>query len=137
MLKVLTRGESADSDRQIVSRLKQRLRRMLKTALSAPNASHNLLAEFVKSSQPWSRERVRSPAASRALWALYQSSCSGPSGWRPSSPAPPACRGPICTVITLDHHAAALLACGVLSVAGLGRTDPHNASDSPGATAPR
>jgi hypothetical protein len=30
-----------------------------------------------------------------------------------------ACRGPICTVITLDHHAAALLACGVFSVAGL------------------
>ena len=30
-----------------------------------------------------------------------------------------ACRGPICTVATLDHHAAALLACGVFSVAGL------------------
>jgi hypothetical protein len=30
-----------------------------------------------------------------------------------------ACRGPICTVVTLDHHAAALLACGVFSVAGL------------------
>jgi hypothetical protein len=30
-----------------------------------------------------------------------------------------ACRGPICTVITLDHHAAALLACGVFSAAGL------------------
>jgi hypothetical protein len=30
-----------------------------------------------------------------------------------------ACRGPICTVITLDHHAAALLACGAFSVAGL------------------
>ena len=26
------------------------------------------------------------------------------------------CRGPICTVATLDHHAAALLACGVFSV---------------------
>ena len=30
-----------------------------------------------------------------------------------------ACRGPICAVTTLDHHAAALLACGVFSVAGL------------------
>jgi hypothetical protein len=30
-----------------------------------------------------------------------------------------ACRGPICTVAILDHHAAALLACGVFSVAGL------------------
>jgi hypothetical protein len=30
-----------------------------------------------------------------------------------------ACRGPICTVTTLDHHAAALLACGVFSVASL------------------
>ena len=35
-----------------------------------------------------------------------------------------ACRGPICTVVTLDHHAAALLACGVFSVAGLAALIP-------------
>jgi hypothetical protein len=27
-----------------------------------------------------------------------------------------ACRGPICTVTTLDHHAAVLLACGVFCI---------------------
>jgi hypothetical protein len=29
------------------------------------------------------------------------------------------CRGPICTIGTLNHHAAALLACGVFCVIGL------------------
>jgi hypothetical protein len=34
------------------------------------------------------------------------------------------CDGPICMVATLDHHAAALLACGVFSVAGLAALMP-------------
>jgi hypothetical protein len=80
-----------------------------------------VLTDFIESSsQPWSRERVAVPR--RLQWALFTlvpvqlfwaiwlaTIVTGAT----------ACRGPICTVTTLDHHAAALLACGVFSLAGL------------------
>jgi hypothetical protein len=81
---------------------------------------HSVLQEFVRRSQPWGRERVPLPRQlRRALWALIPlqllwaiwlvTILSG------SSP----CEGPICTVATLNHHSAILLACGVICLIGL------------------
>jgi hypothetical protein len=84
------------------------------------NSGYDLLSDFVDHSQPWSRERVLVPRRLRwalwfhipveVFWAIWLATIVTGST---------ACRGPICTVVTLDHHAAALLACGVFSVAGL------------------
>jgi uncharacterized membrane protein YhaH (DUF805 family) len=78
------------------------------------------LAEFVERSQPWSRQRVPVPIRLRlALWALVPVELFWAVWLATIVTGATACRGPICTVTTLDHHAAALLACGVFSVAGL------------------
>jgi hypothetical protein len=79
-----------------------------------------VLSDFVESSQPWSRERVPIPRRLRwALWALLPVELFWAIWLATIVTGSTACRGPMCTVITLDHHAAALLACGVFSVAGL------------------
>jgi hypothetical protein len=80
-----------------------------------------LLSDFIQRSQPWSSERVPGPRRLRwaALWALVPVELFWAIWLATIVTGATACRGPICTVITLDHHAAALLACGVFSVAGL------------------
>jgi hypothetical protein len=80
----------------------------------------DVLSSFVESSKPWSRERVPVPRRLRlALWALVLVELFWAIWLATIVTGATACRGPIYTVITLDHHAAALLACGVFSVAGL------------------
>ena len=88
--------------------------------LSSPSANSDVLSDFVEGSQPWSRERVPVPRRLRwALWALVPVDLFWAIWLATIVTGSTACRGPICTVTTLDHHAAALLACGVFSVAGL------------------
>jgi len=80
----------------------------------------DLLSDFVERCQPWGRERVPVPRQLRwALWAFIPVELFWAIWLATIVTGSTACRGPICTVITLDHHAAALLACGVFSVAGL------------------
>ena len=80
----------------------------------------DLLSDFIQRSEPWSLERVPVPRRLRwALWALVPVELFWAIWLATIVTGATACRGPICTVITLDHHAAALLACGVFSVAGL------------------
>jgi hypothetical protein len=80
----------------------------------------SVLVGFLDNSQPWSWERVPIPSRLRwALWALVPVELFWAIWLATIVTGSTACRGPICTVTTLDHHAAALLACGVLSVAGL------------------
>jgi hypothetical protein len=80
----------------------------------------SVLVEFLDNSQPWSRERVPVPRRLRwALFALLPVELFWAVWLATIVTGATACRGPICTVVTLDHHAAALLACGVFSVAGL------------------
>jgi hypothetical protein len=85
----------------------------------------SVLGDFVHNSQPWSRERVPIPRRLRwALWALVPVELFWAIWLATIVTGSTACRRPICTVTTLDHHAAALLACGVFSVAGLTRLIP-------------
>lgn len=85
----------------------------------------NVLSNFVEGSQPWSRERVPMPSRLRwALWALLPVELFWAIWLATIVTGATACRGPICTVTTLDHHAAALLACGIFSVAGLAALIP-------------
>jgi hypothetical protein len=87
---------------------------------SSPKTNDNLLRDFVQNSRMWSRERVPLPRRLRRtlwsmmpleiMWAIWLATIA--SGESP-------CDGPICTIATLHHHAAALLACGVFCVAGL------------------
>jgi uncharacterized membrane protein YhaH (DUF805 family) len=82
--------------------------------------SSDVLSDFVESSRPWSGERVLVPSRLRwSLWALVPVELFWAIWLATIVTGATACRGPICTVATLDHHAAALLACGVFSVAGL------------------
>jgi hypothetical protein len=93
--------------------------------LSAPSANSDVLSDFVERSQLWSRERVPMPSRLRwALWALLPVELFWAIWLATIVTGATACRGPICTVTTLDHHAAALLACGVFSVAGLAALIP-------------
>jgi hypothetical protein len=87
---------------------------------SAPSVDSGVLSEFLEHSQPWSRERIPVPRRLRwSLWALVPVELFWAIWLATIVTGSTACRGPICTVATLDHHAAALLACGVFSVAGL------------------
>ena len=85
--------------------------------LSSPEAS---LQDLLNGSQPWSRERLPLPRSlRRALWVLIPLELLW-AIWLATilSNASP-CEGPICTVATLNHHSAALLACGVICLIGL------------------
>jgi uncharacterized membrane protein YhaH (DUF805 family) len=96
------------------------LRRDDAEKLACPRAGYDVLSDFVDRSEPWSRERVAVPRRLRwALWALLPVELFWAVWLATIVTGSTACRGPICTVTTLDHHAAALLACGVFSVAGL------------------
>jgi hypothetical protein len=80
----------------------------------------NALDDFVRRSQPWSQQRIPLPARLRwALWTLIPVELFWAIWLATVVTGSTACRGPICTVATLDHHAAALLACGVFCVAVL------------------
>jgi hypothetical protein len=83
-------------------------------------ANVNVIKDFVQPTETWSRERVPIPRRLRwALWTLVPVELFWAIWLATIVTGATACRGPICTVITLDHHAAALLACGVFCVAGL------------------
>jgi hypothetical protein len=89
-------------------------------SLGLPELRSDLLSDFIQRSQPWSREREPIPRRLRwALWALLPVELFWAIWLATIVTGSTACRGPICTVTTLGHHAAALLACGVFSVAGL------------------
>jgi hypothetical protein len=89
-------------------------------SLGLPELGSDLLSDFIQRSQPWSREREPIPRRLRwALWALLLVELFWAIWLATIVTGSTACRGPICTVVTLDHHAAALLACGFFSVAGL------------------
>jgi hypothetical protein len=96
------------------------LRRDDAEKLAYSRASSDVLSDFVESSKSWSGERVPVPRRLRwSLWALVPVELFWAIWLATVVTGATACRGPICTVTTLDHHAAALLACGVFSVAGL------------------
>jgi hypothetical protein len=80
--------------------------------------SHDdVFSGFVEGVQPWSRERVPVPRRlRRALWALLPVELFWAVWLATIVTGATACRGPICTVTTLDHHAAVLLACGVFCI---------------------
>jgi hypothetical protein len=87
--------------------------------------SCGVLQGFVEDCQPWTGERIPVPHRLRwSLWTfvpvqLFWVICLATIVTGSTS-----CGGLICTVATLDHHAAALLACGVFSVAGLAGLTP-------------
>jgi hypothetical protein len=80
----------------------------------------DVLSDFVRRSQPWSRQQVRLPQRlRRTLWVLIPIDLIwGIWLWTITTGASP-CNGPICTVATLNHHAAVLLGCAIICVAGL------------------
>ena len=89
-------------------------------AASLPEASGSALKDFLQASRPWSREQVSVPRRlQQMLWLLTPVELFWAVWLATIVTGSTSCRGPICTVATLDHHAAALLACGVFSVAGL------------------
>jgi hypothetical protein len=80
----------------------------------------NVLQEYVSTTKPWSRERVPVPRRLRwALWAVIPVELFWAVWLATIVTGATACRGPICRVTILDHHAAALLACGIFCVVGL------------------
>jgi hypothetical protein len=77
----------------------------------------DLLSDFIQRSKPWSQERVATPGGLRlALFALIPLQTFWAIWLATIVTGATSCRGPICTVATLDHHAAALLACGVFCI---------------------
>jgi hypothetical protein len=83
-------------------------------------AATDVLLDFVRRSQPWSRRRVPLPQRlRRALWILIPIDLIWSIWlWTITTGASP-CDGPICTVATLNHHSALLLGCAIICVAGL------------------
>ena len=91
-----------------------------RSTLWSPTVSGDVLSDFIKSSRPWTGKRVAVPRRLRwALGALMPVELFWVIWLATIVAGTASCRGPICTVATLDHHAAALLACGVFCVAGL------------------
>jgi hypothetical protein len=92
-------------------------------ALHSPTASGSLLSDFVKTSRHWSAEGILVPRRLRwSLWALIPLELLWVIRLATIVTGIASCRGPICTVATLDHHAAVLLACAVsclIALAGL------------------
>jgi hypothetical protein len=96
----------------------QQIRRIVRPQDTA-TTTNSVLSSFIRSSQPWSHERVPLPGRLRwALWTLIPVELFWVIWLATIVTGATSCRGPICTVATLDH-AAALLACGVFSVVGL------------------
>ena len=87
---------------------------------SSPRVDHGALYDFVQSVQPWSRERVPVPRQlRRALWITIPVELFWAIWLATIVTGATSCDPAICTVATLNHHAAALLACGAFSIAGL------------------
>ncbi len=85
-----------------------------------PQAGGNLLHDFLGTTRPWSQERVSLPRRLTAvLWVLISLQLVWDAVLVTLVRGDMPCRGPICTIGTLNHHAAALLACGVFCVIGL------------------
>jgi hypothetical protein len=90
-----------------------------------PKATDSALSGFIEGSEPWDLGCVVLPGAlRRSLWVLLPVELLWVVWLATIVTGATACRGPICTVATLDHHAAVLLACGVLCVAGLAALIP-------------
>ena len=121
MLQALKAVKSPDRVDQAVSRPAEASSAQGRpTEFSSSQPSNSVLVDFVDRSQPWSRERVPVPRRLRwALWALVPVELFWAIWLATIVTGATACRGPICAVTTLDHHAAALLACGIFSVAVL------------------
>jgi hypothetical protein len=83
-------------------------------------AATGVLSDFLRRSQPWNRQPVPLPRRlRRTLWALVPIELVwGIWLWTITTGASP-CDGPLCTVATLNHHAAVLLGCAIVSAAGL------------------
>jgi hypothetical protein len=87
---------------------------------SYTTGSSTVLSDFIESSQLWNRERAQLPRRLRwALWTLVPLEFFWVIWLVTIITGATSCGGLICTVVTLDHHAAALLACGVFCVADL------------------
>jgi hypothetical protein len=88
-------------------------------------ASSTLLSDFVRSSQPWSRERLPLPSRLRhTLWAIIPVELLWGIWLVTILSGSTQCGGPICTIATLNHHTAVLLACAAICIAGLGALAP-------------
>jgi hypothetical protein len=80
----------------------------------------NVIEDFLQQSSGWASERIPLLRHLRwALWALIPVDFFWSVWLATIVTGTTSCRGPICTVATLGHHAAALLACGVFCVAVL------------------
>jgi hypothetical protein len=89
-------------------------------AASLPEASGSVLMDFLQTSRPWSRERTPIPRRLQlSLWALLPFEVLWAIWLGTILTRATPCSGLICTVATLHHHAAALLACGASCIAGL------------------
>jgi hypothetical protein len=104
---------------QVVSRLAPpALGRLI--PLSSPGRNKSVLINFVKRVRSGRSERVPVPRRLRWtlwVWILIEL------GWAiwlvASLSGPTACHGRLCTIATLRHHEAALLACTALCIIGL------------------
>ena len=86
---------------------------------SSPGAN-SVLSDFLRHSQPWSREQV--PLAlglRRALWTLVPVEVLWGVWLLTVVTGATRCDGPVCSVATLDRHAAVLLVFAVLCLIGL------------------
>jgi hypothetical protein len=91
-----------------------------RSALWSQTGSDDVLSDFVKSSRPWTAERAPVPGRLRsALWALIPVELCWVIWLDTIVSGGSLCDGLICMVVTLNHHAAALLGCGASCVAGL------------------
>ena len=89
--------------------------------LGSPDiAATGVLSDFVRHSQPWSRLCVPLPRRlRRALWALGPVVLLWAIWLLTIVTGATRCDGPICSVATLDHHAAVLLVFAVVCLTGL------------------
>ena len=87
---------------------------------SSPGASVGVLPDFLRHSQPWSEEPVPlSLGIRRTLWALVPVEVLWGIWLLTVVTGAARCDGPICSVATLDRHAAVLLVFAVLCLTGL------------------
>jgi hypothetical protein len=87
---------------------------------SSRGVDTGLLQNFLRSTRPWSRERVPIPRRlRRTLWVLIPFQLIWGIWLATVLTGARRCGGPFCAVATLGHHAALLLACVVISVTAL------------------
>lgn len=80
----------------------------------------NVLAEFVRASQPWSAERVALPQrVRRALWSLLPVQLVWVIWLSAVATGTSSCRGSVCQVATLDGRALVLMVGTTVSLLGL------------------